>query len=293
MTGERVVADFVGRFTRNPSNTAFEELTEGRIMMSRTRLVIAEGDDRITIPLSRVVDLVVGNAPAHLKELFDNTVTVGYKSDEGRIETILIEGTEETVSKFENVAFKSLLTGAKVSIKHPARLGGRVTETPVQNANLSIGTRQVIFKTSQKSIHLDITDVIGFGRSKRTLSGMSKPTLLVKHAERTRTATSIIMPHSTRILNILGRFLRIRYGELLEQADEIDLSEPQKRLLVSMYASEDDIDFAAVLNGDAARATNVLNSLGRKGLIRDDESGTSLTPIGQVIVNQRLEDVNV
>lgn len=294
MTGEQVVADFVGRFARNPESASHEEPKQGRIVMSQKRLVVAADGERLTIPLSKVVDIVVGNVPPDLRDLFDSTVTIGYKSDEGdTIETVLIEGSDETMSKFQTVAFKSLLNGTKAKIKHPARVGGRVTDKPVQKAKLGIDPERVTFRTKNRNVRINITSVVGFKRTERDPDGTSRPTLLVKHAEGGQVSTSLIAPLSTRRLNILGRFLRIRYGKLLEEASDIELTESQKQLLVTIYATGGDIDFGSVLGGDAARATNVLNALREKGLISEDEDGISLTSIGQIIVSERIGDVNV
>ncbi len=293
MTGEKAVADFVGRYAKNPETGTNQEPESARIVMSRKRLVVAGDDERLTVPLSAVVDLVVGNVPPDLRGLFDSTVTIGYRNDDGRIETVLIEGDDGTISKFETVAFKCLLSGTKAKIKHPARVGGRVTDEPVRNAKLTIDPEQVTFRTRDGSFRIDITSVIGFDRAERAPDGTSRPSLLVKHADEGEVSTSLISPLSARRLNILGRFLRTRYSGLLEEAGKIDLDESQKRLLVTIYASDGDIDFGNVLNGDAARATNVLNALSRKGLVSEDGDGISLTSVGQIIVSQRLEDVNV
>lgn len=293
MSGEQVVADFVGRFALNPSGSSQSAPTRGRVVMSRKRLVIASDEKRLTIPLSKVVDVVIGNVPPHLRDLFDSTVTIGYRSEDGTVETVLIEGGEETMERFETVAFKCLLNGTKAKVKHPARVGGRVTDEPVRKATLTVDPEHVTARTSRGTFRVNITDVIGFKRTEREPDGTTRATLLVKHAEEGRVSTTLIAPLSTRRLNILGRFLRIKYSDLLERAGDIELNEPQKRLLVAIYATDGDIDFGNVLNGDAARATNVLNALGKKGLISEGGDGISLTSVGQVIVSQRLEDVNV
>lgn len=293
MTGEKAIADFVGRFARNPEGSSHEEPKRGRIVMSRKRLVVAGDDQRITIPLSKVVDLVVGNVPPDLRDLFDSTVTVGYRSEDDTIETVLIEAGDETMSKFETVAFKSILNGTKAKIKHPARVGGRVTDEPVRNAKLGIDPQQVTFNTKSGNVRIDITSVVGFKRTERAPDGTERPTLLVKHADQGQVSTTLIAPLSTRRLNILGRFLRVKYSKLLEEAGKIELDESQKRLLVTVYATGGNIDFGNVLDGDAARATNVLNTLREKDLISEDREGISLTPTGQIIVSQRLDEVNV
>ncbi|WP_299234962.1 CheF family chemotaxis protein [Natronomonas sp.] len=292
MSDEQAVADFVGRFARNPDTGGNGEPAEGRIVMSQRRLVVAGDDERLTISLSDVVDVVVGSVPPHLRDLFDSTVTIGYRSGD-TVETVLVEADEGTVSKFRTVLFRCLLGGTKARIKHPARVGGRVTDEPVRKAKLTIEPERVLFRTGAGTDRIDITSVIEFQRVEQSIGESTGPTLLVKHADEGQVSTSLVAPLSARRLNLLGRFLRIEYSELLEEVGEIGLTESQKRLLVTIYATGGDIDFGSVLSGDAARATNVLNALREKGLIREDEDAISLTSSGQIIVSQRLEDVNI
>ncbi|MFQ3284420.1 MAG: helix-turn-helix protein [Natronomonas sp.] len=292
MSGEEsAVADFVGRFARNPKTGITDEPETARVVMSRKRLVIA-AEDRITIPLPSVVDVVVGNVPPNLRDLFDSTITVGYRVDDS-VETVLIEGGDETISKFQTVLFKCLLNGTKARLKHPARVGGRVTDSPVRMAKLSITPERVAFKTQAGSVGIDITNVVGFERTERAPDGTERPTLLVRHTDDGQVTMSLVAPSSTRRLNLLGRFLRIEYGKLLSAVSDIDLSEPETQLLVAVYATGGDIDFTSVLDGDAARATNVVNSLRKKELIEEGPSGMSLTTHGQIMVTQRVEDVNI
>jgi len=109
---EQAVADFTGRFAKNPKAGVGEEPGSARIVMSKRRLVIA-AEDRTTVPLSDVVDVVVGNVPPDLRDLFDSTVTIGYRTDDGTVETVLIESNEGTLAKFRSVLFRCLLTGRK------------------------------------------------------------------------------------------------------------------------------------------------------------------------------------
>lgn len=293
MSGEETaVADFVGRFVRNPSSGIGEEPETARVVMSRKRLVVA-GDDRLTVPLSTVVDVIVGNVPQDLRDLFDSTVTVGYKTDDGSVETVLIEASRETMEKFRTVLFKCLLNGSQAKLKHPARVGGRVTDSPVRTAKLSITPDRVGFKTRGGTVVIDITDVIDFERTERAPDGTDRPTLLIRHSDDGQVTMSLISLSSSRLLNVLGRYLRIEYGQLLSEVADIELTEPETQLLVAVYATGGDLDFSTVLDGDAARATNVVNALRDKELLEETPSGLSLTAHGQVVVNQRIEDVNI
>lgn len=292
MSGEKVVADFVGRFAKNPKEGIGVEPKSGRIVMSRKQLVVA-GDDRITIPLSAVVDVVSGNIPPNFRDLFDSTVTIGYRTNGDAVETILIEGGGETISRFRTVLFKALLNGTKAKVKHPARIGGRVIDSSVRNAKISISSGQVTFGTKDGGFNIELTSVIGFDRSERSLDTSSRPTLLIRHVDDGQATTTLVSPISTRRLNLLGRYLRIEYQKLLSSVADLELSEPETRLLVTIYATDGDIDFTTVLDGNAARATNVLNSIRKKGLIEERGADIELTSRGQIIVSRRIEDVNI
>lgn len=289
---EQAVADFVGRYVVDPSTGVNEEPSECRVVMSKRRLVIA-GSDRKTIPLSSVVDVVVGNVPPDLRDLFDDTVTVAYEADDGKVETVLIEASSDTISQFTNVLFKCLLNGTEGVTKHPAQVGGRVTDTDATPAKISIDSRKVDITTPSEDFRIDISTVVDFDRGDTALAGTKKPTLAVKHADDAQMVTSLIAPDSARRMNLLGRYLRMEYSQVRREIEDIQLSQPEKRILVTVYTTGGDIDFTKMLDGNAAQATNILNSLREKDLIDEGNDGISLTSQGQIIVTQRLEDVNV
>lgn len=287
----RVIADFVGRYVPNPKRGVPETPTDGRIVMNNSQLVVAGDDERLTVPLSDVVDVVVGNVPPGLRDLFDDTVTVGYER-EGSVETVLIEAEDDTIDRFVGVLFKCLLNGTEGVVKHPARVGGRVMDTPVLPTRLAVKGDGVRFKTPREDFLIELSSVVDFNRVERSPDGTARPTLLVQHTDGSEVQTSLLAPDSTRALNLLGRYLRVEYERLLGEVADLSLSTAEKRILVSIHATGGDMDFSQVLGGDAARATNVLNSLRKKDLVDEDETGASLTPTGRVVVNRRIEDVN-
>lgn len=288
---EKAVADFVGRYVVDPASGMGAEPGDCRVVMSKRRVVVA-GEDRVTIPLSAIVDVVVGNVPADLRDLFDDTVTIAYEAD-GGVRTVLIEASNDTVSRFTDLLFKCLLNGAEGVVRHPAKVGGRVTDVEATPGRLSVDAGCVSVSTPGEDVEIDVESVVDFDRTERAPDGDDRPTLVVMHADDQDVVTTLLAPDSRRTVNLLGRYLRIEYGQVRREVEEIELSDPEKRVLVTVYATGGDIDFTQVLDGNAAQATNVLNSLREKGLVDEGESGIALTSRGQVIVTQRLEDVNV
>jgi len=291
---EKVVADFTGRYAVDPASGIADEPDGCRVVMSRRRLVVAsDGDERLTVPLSSVVDVVVGNVPSGLRDLFDDTITVAYETESGTVETVLVEASNDTVSRFTDVLFRCLLDGTEAVAKHPAKVGGRVTDAEAEPAKVSIDSERVEVRTPSGEFDVDITTVVDFDRAERAPDGTERATLAVKHADGADMVTSLLAPNSSRKMNLLGRYLRIEYSEVRRELEDVQVSQPEKRVLVTVYSTGGDIDFTRVLDGNAAQATNVLNSLREKGLVEEGESGVSLTSQGQVVVTQRLEDVNV
>jgi helix-turn-helix protein len=290
MSGQ-TVADFVGRYAVNPKTGIHDEPATGRILMNKRQLVVASDDDQLTIPLSKVADVVVGNVPPDMRDLFDDTVTVGYQNDES-VETVLIEASDDTIDRFVTVLFKCLLNGTEGIVKHPARIGGRVMDTSFVPTKLAVTSGSVRFKTPSERFEITPSSVVDFDWVERSPDGTARPTLVVKHTDGAEIQTSLLAPESHREVNLLSRYLRIEYGQLLSEVSDVSLSEAEKRVLVGIHTTGGDIDFGTILNGNAARATNVLNSLRKKELVKEDDIGVELTSSGRIVVNQRIEDVN-
>ncbi|MFP8954605.1 CheF family chemotaxis protein (plasmid) [Natrialbaceae archaeon A-arb3/5] len=289
---EDIVADFTGRFFLNNDGDGGGMPSSGRIIMTKKRLVLATNDEKTTVPLSDVIDVNVSSVPNHVKQFFDDTVTVGYETDEG-VRSAVIESNSETVTKFVAILFRCLLNGRTVAVKHPARVGGRVKDTNVVRGTLRIKRREITITTESDRFSIGIENVMNIQRANKIGNSTDRVTLVVKHIDDDGlTKTSLISPSKGQYVNLLARYLRIEFDELREEVDEIDLTNPEKRVLVSVHATDGDIDFTNMLDGDPAYVTNVLNSVRNKDLIVDRGDKISLTPKGRIIVSQRIEDVN-
>ncbi|QWC18402.1 CheF family chemotaxis protein [Halorubrum sp. 2020YC2] len=287
---ESVVADFVGRVHAGSLTT--DEPVTGRVLLSQRRLVLATDDGKETVPLSRVFDVVVGSVPGDLRSFFNDSITVAYERDGSR-RSALVEGEPEDMDKFVRLLFKTLLRNVTVTVRHPAKVGGRVTDAGDHRASVSVSPGEIRFGNCPEPFTVNLSAVIDYERTDRTLGGTKRPALVFRHVDGDdRTVTSITTVPNERALNILGRYIKIEYDEAMEDLDSFDPTEEQLEILVSIYSAGGEANIADIVTGDVAQTSMILDTLREAGLVADGESGTTLTRKGQMIVSSYLESVN-
>ena len=286
---ESVVADFVGRVHAGTLKT--DEPVTGRVLLSQRRLVIATDDGKETVPLTRVFDVVVGSVPGDLRSFFNDSVTIAYERDGSR-RAALVEGEPEDMDRFVRLLFKALLRNVTVTVRHPAKVGGRVTDASDHRASVSVSPGEIRFENCPEPFAVDLSAVIDYERTDRTLGGKKRPALVFRHVLDERTVTSIATVPNERALNILGRYIKIEYDEAMEDLDSFDPTEEQLEILVSIYSAGGEANIADVITGDVAQTSMILDTLREADLVADGEDGTTLTRKGQMIVSSYLESVN-
>lgn len=290
---ESVIADFVATFDSDTLRRP--EPVTGRILLSEKRLVLAVGDgDKLTIPLSSILDIAVGHVPEELSGFFQSTVTVAFERGNSR-NVVVVEADDDTIEKFSTVLFKALLNGTQMTIKHPARVGGRVTSAAFEPAKLLLKPQQVVFETGNDRITISLSTVTEFSRSTRDITGNQRPVLEVRHMPGAESMLTMAATDSPRKMSILGRYLRLEYSELLAELEELEVNRDEKEILVAIYsgAGTEGISLSQIVDTDPSKVTMMLNRLEKDELVVDASDGTKLTPKGQVLVSKHLEDVNV
>lgn len=288
---ESVVADFVGRF-HTPALDS-DEPVRGRVLLSQKRLVLAGSDGKTTVPLSTVFDVVVGTVPPKLQQFFSDTVTVAYRDGRGK-QLAVIEADSETMERFRSVLFKALLRDTTVTVRHPARIGGRVTDAPAQQARVKLAPGSLRFVGCAEPVEVDLSAVTHVERDQRTMSEGegTKQVISFRHMPGGRAVTSDVAVEDTAKQNILGRYIRLEYASVMEALNDIEPTDEELEALVSLYSAGEGVHLGDLLNVDAAQLTMVLNSLTDDGLVVDGDGVTKLTPRGQALVSRRLEQVN-
>ncbi len=287
---ESVVADFVGRM--HTPDIGRDEPVNGRILLSQRRLVLATADERTTVPLAAVFDVAVGTVPNDLRSFFSDTVTIAYTEGSAR-RTAVVEGEPDDMERFTRVLFKALLRNVAVTVRHPAKVGGRVTDAEDHVAAVKLSPGAIGFVDCPEPFTVDLSTVIDYDRTERTIGGTRRPALVFKHASETGTVTSIAAVPNERALNVLGRYLKLEYEEIKADVEALDPTAEQLEILVSIYSIGGEASVADVITGDATRTSMVLESLREDGLVVDGAAGIALTRKGRMVVSTYLESVNV
>lgn len=289
---ESVIADFVGQF--NSEVASRSDPIKGRVVLSQKRLVLAASeDDKLTIPLESIFDIAIGQVPADLGNFFKSTVTIAFEKNGKRL-VAAIEADDEKIQKFGTVLFKAIINGTETTVRERARVGGRVTDEGFKRARLFLKPGSVEFRREDGSFVVELQAVSDFDRTKREIYGADRPVLVVRHMMDGTAVTTEAALASTRKMSILGRYLRREYSELMEQIQKIELTKGKKEVLVAIYSTGDmdGMPLASILGTDSAEVSMLLSDLADDGLIQDGADGPTLTPAGQVVASQYLEDIN-
>lgn len=290
---ESVIADFVAQFDSSVATRT--DPAQGRVLLSQKRLVLAvNSNDRLTIPLSSIIDIAVGHVPDDIQGFFESTVTVAFELND-RGHKAVIEADDSTIRKFSTVLFKAVLNGTETTLKHPARVGGRVTDESFVPARLYLRPQTVQFRGEDKTVEITLATVTQFTYSSRPINGKTHPVLEFQHMPDGEAVVTMVAMNTRQEMSILGRYLRLEYTELINELKDVEISDDEKEILTAVYSGggQEGVSLAGIVDTDPSNVTMILNRLEEKELVVDSAGGTRLTPKGQIVVNRYLDDVNV
>ncbi len=286
---EAVIADFVGRFQTDVN--AREEPTTGRILLSKRRLVLVSDTGKKTIPVSTMFDISVGMVPPEVAEFFSDTVTVAYVDGRER-RLAVVEGKNGNVDRFVTVLFKVILGGTRLAVRHPARVGGRVTDAETQRGRLRLEPHALVCVDCPTPFRIDLSTVSEIERTRRVIGEHSRDVLEVDHMRDETVLTTLLTVPSRRVMNILGRYVRLEYSSFLDDVRELEHTSEELEALVALYSTGGSTNLGTLLSADPAQVTMILNSLESDDLVEDRGGVTKLTPRGRIVVSKHLEAVN-
>lgn len=260
--------------------------------MNRKQLVlVTTRDEKTTIPLDSIFDIAVGGTSNDLSAVATDMVMIGFtRGVERRI--AVIGADSDTVDRFTSVLFKAELNGSTVTVKHPARVDGQVVNTTPRTAAVKLQDRAVAFTGIEDPFTIDLPSVTNFERTERTIAGRTRPALHVRYVVDGRPMTTEVVVTSRRKMNILGRYLRLEYREIMTELDDLGITEEEMNVLVALFLDDGSTDLARLREKDASAVAPLLKSLQEKNLIVKSDESTELTPQGRMIASARIGNID-
>ena len=175
---ERKLLDTTGRFTqvvRDGNKMNDIDWTDGRILLSNRRLVLAGTEGKRTLQLSKV-DRIEGR--------YDVNRTIAQVTDYVSVrlgKDVYLVSTGESES-FERLLHKTILDGEIVLVKHPAIEGGVVQDVSWRKARVKIDEDAVNLAIEDGSfVQIEIEDVGTIDQGERTVKSKERPVLETEH----------------------------------------------------------------------------------------------------------------
>ena len=244
--GETKLADTRGRFLqalRNGRERSDAGWTNGRILLSNKRIVLAGTSGKRTFPLSKIEQ--VGGRFDVNQRVATVADYIALQFDDGE-DVILVAPAE--FEEFEMDLYDALLSSTKFLVRHPAVEGGVVQNTEWERAKMQVETEAVNIATVAGTfVGVQLDDIGDIEMGRRTVREERREVIEVEHSDDNGTSVQTYISGPERAVGILKSLLRI--GE--EQTETaLDLSKQDKQVLMALYSGVSPFDIPAFLGID-------------------------------------------
>lgn len=241
--GEYKIADTKGRFAQAVKDgRAINDVSwsQGRILLSNRRIILASNQGKRTISLSDIKGLSGRHDPNQTIAQVSSYLSLKLGND-----VMLISAAEH--EEFKTALYKAVLDQKVVQAKHPAVAGGVVQDTGWEKARLKVEDDAIAAALeSGKFVRLDLDDISSIGNEQRTVQENKQVVIKVSHVEgQTSVQTHLTGPK--RVCMFLQSFLK--EGERRSQTN-VDLSESDKEVLMALYSGVSPFEIPSFLGKD-------------------------------------------
>lgn len=201
---KNIVADFSAFLSVSVDGESLFETREGRVVMTRDKLVVAGEDTKHQLPLDALVEFDFRTVPPQWEQFFDDLVGVRFRGD-GE-ESIVTIGTETAVAdRFVTVLLKLFLdeTDATVRQRRYPIDGEDESHSAESSLTLHPKREQIDFENDDIAA-IDISTITDVQRSGE------RESVLVHHLDESGRISTEITPESDRGSKFLRTYLEFR-----------------------------------------------------------------------------------
>ena len=253
---EYKIADGAGKFlqaVKDGRRMKDAEWTNGRILLSNKRIVLAGNDGKRNLRLSEV---------SSLSGRYDVNQTVAQVSDYVSIrmnsESVLLLSMGENTEQFEGKLFGALLDQTEMLVKHPAVKGGVVQDESFERARIKVDEDQLSVAMSNGSfVSVELDDVGSAEAASLQVDGEKSPVLKVEHTVED-TSVQTYFSSDSHTCSILESLLS---KEARKSQGSVELSETEKRVLMALYSGVSSFEIPDFLGMDVDEVESIFERL--------------------------------
>ena len=253
---EYKVADGAGKFlqaVKDGRRLKDAAWTNGRILLSNKRVVLASNDGKRTLPLSKV---------ASLSGRYDVNQTVAKVSDYVTIqmenESVLLLSLGENTEQFENKLYGALLDQTEMLVQHPAVKGGVVQDESFGRARIKVDDDQLnVAMSNGEFVPVELDDVGSAEAASLEVQGETSPVLKVEHTVE-ETSVQTYFSSDSHTCSILESLLS---KEARKSQGSVELSETEKRVLMALYSGVSSFEIPDFLGMDVDEVESIFERL--------------------------------
>ena len=252
--GEYKIADTKGRFAmavkdgRQLNNV---DWSQGRILLSNRRLILAGNDGKRTIALSDISGLSGRQDASQSIAAASNYLALKLGED-----VMLVSATDH--EEFKTAFFKAVLDENIVKAKHPAVEGGVVQDTSWEKARLKVEEDAIATALqSGKFVELELEEISEISTEQRTVGGTERTVIQVSHVEG-QTSVETHLTGAQRTCVFVQSFLK--EGERRSEAN-VDLAPSEKEVLMALYSGVSPFEIPAFIGQDVDKVEETFEKL--------------------------------
>lgn len=272
---QTVIADFVGQIRPDGA----KDFTEGRVLLSPTKLLLVSGSTREQIDLESILGIAMSDVDPGLQHFFDAALAVEYRKD-GTCCRTWVQAKPETLRRFRKVFFKALFKGETLTLWHPASVGGRIYRPNGKKSKATFAQGETRFTgPTETRCTIDHDHLVRVVPGNRMLQRAGMPNLSVVHTSNGGVKTSVVGSEHKRLLNLLKCYFEVHIQHDREEIQELALEPPAVRVLLWLYAGGSPKTIPRALPGDTPPKP-VISHLHEHRLVQKQSDTITLTRRG-------------
>ena len=283
--GEYKVTDTSGKFTqaaRGGRQLNDASWTQGRILLSNRRIVLATSEGRRTVPLSEVTGIEGRQDASQAIASVAGYVTLRLPD-----EVLLVAPPDR--ESFLDSLYRAFLDDRIALAKHPAVAGGVVQDSKWQRARLKVGDDVLNVAVEDGTfVEIDRDDIGTVEVESRDVLGEERTMVAVEHTvDGTSVQTHLSGPEQRA--SVVETYLR--QGEQRSKSN-IDLSDKEKEVLVALYSGVSPFEIPDFLGMDVDEVEGIYERLVEAEVVEEVRvrREVSLRARGRNIASEAMND---